>query len=877
MKIDLHVHSKYSKRPSEWILQKLGCPESFTDPLHLYRIAKSRGMSAVTITDHNAIDGCLEIAHLPDTFVSEEVTTYFPEDRCKLHVLVFDIDEKKHQEIQSIRENVFDLTAYLRDNGITHVLAHPLFSVNHKLTPDHFEKCLLLFKNFEISGARNEEQNRCLELILSTLTQETIEQLADKHNLVPAFASHWKKNLTGGSDDHSSLTIARRYTEIEGPTAVRGFLRELENHKAVVAGLGCCPKTLAHNVYSIAYQFYQHKFDLGRRASSDIIFKFLDRFLRVDQNREPSLLARLNFFWNHGRKTKPSETGNRSVLNLLREETHRLIWDDPQLSAIFKNGNGDNQNLDQKWFQFVNKISNKVLLPFTDHVIDSLAGAQFLNVFHSLGSAGALYSVLAPYFVAFSIYSEDRNFGKQVLQRFVSKKGECPLAGTEIKVAQFTDTFYEVNGVTRTLRRQIEAARRMNKNYTVIACDSGNHANGPGVKNFNPIGVYELSVYPEQKLLYPPFLEMLDYCYEKKFTHIHSASPGPAGLAALAIARILKLPIVGTYHTALPQYAEYLTEDGAVAEVLWSYVRWYYDQMDVVYAHSKSTAAELADKGISPHKIRIVPRGVDIEMFHPSKRNVNPDKLCAGPGTQKLLYVGRVSKEKNLQILVNVFRLLVQSRQNVTLVIVGDGPYRKEMEQALNGTPSVFMGYMEGEALAEVYASCDLFVFPSTTDTFGNVVLEAQASGLPVIVTDCGGPRENILPGKTGLIVEGNSEKSLLEAIRSLLSDTERLKGMGNAAHEYAKKRSFDRAFRECWELYAQVPGYSGNDGNGTGSAREVGRKSGFFEEMLWQADHRFDEPDGAGIRTKPPAVSAQAEHEIHNWMGLAANEFRSP
>ncbi len=226
MKIDLHVHSKYSKRPSEWILKKLGCPESFTDPLHLYRIAKKRGMSAVTITDHNAIDGCLEIAHLPDTFISEEVTTYFPEDGCKLHVLAYDVDEQEHQEIQKIRENVFDLIAYLTENKITHVLAHPLFSINHKLTPEHFEKCLLLFKNFEISGARNEEQNRCLELILSTLTKETIERLADKHNLTPSFAFPWVKNLTGGSDDHSSLTIARRYTEIEGPMTVRGFLRE---------------------------------------------------------------------------------------------------------------------------------------------------------------------------------------------------------------------------------------------------------------------------------------------------------------------------------------------------------------------------------------------------------------------------------------------------------------------------------------------------------------------------------------------------------------------------------------------------------------------------------------------------------------------------
>ena len=179
---------------------------------------------------------------------------------------------------------------------------------------------------------------------------------------------------------------------------------------------------------------------------------------------------------------------------------------------------------------------------------------------------------------------------------------------------------------------------------------------------------------------------------------------------------------------------------------------------------------------------------------------------CSSKEAVKLLYVGRVSKEKNLEILVKVFRSLVQSGEKVNLFIVGDGPYREEMEQALTETPTIFMGYVEGEALAEVYASCDLFVFPSTTDTFGNVVLEAQASGLPVIVTDCGGPQENIIPGKTGLIVEGNSEKSLLDGIQTLLSDPRRLKEMGKAARGYAESRSFDIAFNKAWDLYTETP-----------------------------------------------------------------------
>ena len=243
-------------------------------------------------------------------------------------------------------------------------------------------------------------------------------------------------------------------------------------------------------------------------------------------------------------------------------------------AEIFKNGHGRQEKLDEQWFRFVNKVSNKVLGQFSDHVMDSLAGAHFLNLFHALGSAGALYSLLAPYFVSFSIYAEDRRFSNTVLNRFLQKKPKSSKRSNDTKIAHFTDTFYEINGVAGTLKRQLKASRRTGNDYTVITCDPADHGSDRGVKNFSPIGVYEISVYPEQKLYYPPFLEMLDYCYEQGFTHIHSATPGPLGLAALGVARILKLPLVGTYHTALPQYAQYLTDDASIADITWKYVLW---------------------------------------------------------------------------------------------------------------------------------------------------------------------------------------------------------------------------------------------------------------------------------------------------------------
>ena len=197
MKIDMHLHSKLSKRPSQWVLQKIGCPESFTDPEQLYRITRKAGMSAMTLTDHNTIDGCLDIAHLPNTFISEEVTSYFPDDGCKAHVLVYDIDETIHQDIQELRENIYHLVSYLNEKGIAHALAHPLFSINDRLTLERFEQFLLLFRTFELNGARDEAQNILIRLIMENLSRETLEHLMDKHGIEPPRDRFWGKKPGG--------------------------------------------------------------------------------------------------------------------------------------------------------------------------------------------------------------------------------------------------------------------------------------------------------------------------------------------------------------------------------------------------------------------------------------------------------------------------------------------------------------------------------------------------------------------------------------------------------------------------------------------------------------------------------------------------------
>ncbi len=171
-----------------------------------------------------------------------------------------------------------------------------------------------------------------------------------------------------------------------------------------------------------------------------------------------------------------------------------------------------------------------------------------------------------------------------------------------------------------------------------------------------------------------------------------------------------------------------------------------------------------------------------------------------------LLYVGRISKEKNLDLLAEAYRTLRASMDQAHLVVVGDGPYLADMHQTLEGLPCTFTGVLKGDDLVAAYASSDVFVFPSTTDTFGNVVLEAQACGLPVIVSDQGGPCENMLPGKTGLMVAASDSDGLVAAMRTLVVDSNRRRVMGQAARRYMEERSFDAAFRKMWDLYRSLP-----------------------------------------------------------------------
>jgi len=320
------------------------------------------------------------------------------------------------------------------------------------------------------------------------------------------------------------------------------------------------------------------------------------------------------------------------------------------------------------------------------------------------------------------------------------------------------------------------------------------------IKNFRPIGEFELPEYELQKLSFPPILQILDYIQRERFTEIIISTPGPIGLTALLAAKMLNLQTSGIYHTDFPQYIRILTEDSFLESVAWNYMHWFYGQLDTVFVNSEEYREGWIKRGLDPTKLKIFPRGLDTEFFRPARRDpIFFEKFGAPNGQVRLLYVGRVSREKDLDVLANAYRRLREEKLPVQLYLVGDGPYSQALSKNL--PEACFTGYLRGEQLAAAYASADIFVFPSTTDTFGNVIIEAQASGVPVVVSDSGGPKELVEDNANGLVTKSHDVEDFTRAIRTLVCDPVLRRCMGERARESVVNRTWPSAFRKFWEM----------------------------------------------------------------------------
>jgi len=297
---------------------------------------------------------------------------------------------------------------------------------------------------------------------------------------------------------------------------------------------------------------------------------------------------------------------------------------------------------------------------------------------------------------------------------------------------------------------------------------------------------FAFPLYPEVRLV-PPVLSVEQHLTAFRPDLIYLANPVLLGLIGLRHASELRLPLVASYQTDIPGYAT-LYGLRLFRDPLWLYFRWLMNRADLTVCPSGYTKRQLETHGFK--RVKVMGHGVDTERFNPRYySDAWRQRLSDGhPDAPLLLYVGRLAPEKR----VHWLRSLLVAIPGVRLAIVGDGPARPELEETFRGTPTVFTGYLRGNDLSSAYASADIFTFPSTSETFGLVVLEAMASGLPVIAPDAGGQVDFVTNGRNGFLFGPDSREEMISLTRWLVEQPAYRRQLGAGALAYAQTQSWE-------------------------------------------------------------------------------------
>jgi glycosyltransferase involved in cell wall biosynthesis len=373
-----------------------------------------------------------------------------------------------------------------------------------------------------------------------------------------------------------------------------------------------------------------------------------------------------------------------------------------------------------------------------------------------------------------------------------------------MRVAIFTDNdFGKINGVTTTLTAVLRWRPADLDLRVYTAADAG--VERPDYLALRSFGI-GIPFYAEMKMYIPRLFTFLKRARADGIQLVHYTTPGPVGLAAMYVAAKLQVPMVGSFHTQLSEYTALLSGSERLGHLMREYQRWPYGKCERILVPSAATRELLIAAKIRADKIRLWTRGVDTECFTPAKRSAAMrDRWGVSEARPALIYVGRLSREKGLELVPSIARTLREAGVDHRLVFVGDGPMRAALQQAC--PDAIFTGALAHAEVATAMASADLFIFPSRTDTLGNVVLEAQACGLPVLVSDAGGPRENILEGESGFVCAERGALDMPVRALQLASDRSQRVAMGNAARAYALSRGWTSAMAPLYDAYREVGG----------------------------------------------------------------------
>lgn len=369
----------------------------------------------------------------------------------------------------------------------------------------------------------------------------------------------------------------------------------------------------------------------------------------------------------------------------------------------------------------------------------------------------------------------------------------------KIRVAYFAGSMKPgLDGVTRVLFRLIDWLNENDVENIFISSEIPTR--NEQMTNYHEVPSIPVPFYKEYKFAYPGYKKFESKLKEFRPDIIHINSPCSLGLAAIKYGEKNNIPVVATYHTHFPSYAKYYNIQ-QLEFISWNYLRKLYNRCDRVFVPSTSIMEEIRSKGINTTEY--LPHGIDLNLFSQKFKSTDWKRSLNIEDKKVLLFVGRLVWEKDLRTLAEIYDILTSLRDDLAFVLVGDGPIGKDLKRIMPN--AYFLGYKSGEELSTIFASSDLFVFPSTTETFGNVVLEAMASGLVPICSDAGGASSSIKHNHNGLICKAKDSIDFSKKILSLINNDHELNRISENCVEYASKQSWENIFSQQYQNYLEI------------------------------------------------------------------------
>jgi glycosyltransferase involved in cell wall biosynthesis/predicted metal-dependent phosphoesterase TrpH len=743
-RVDMHCHSTASQLSKLGVQRALGLPECATEPQEVYALAKARGMDFVTVTDHDTILGALEIAHLPDVFVSEELTTWFRGEPQAVHVLCYGITPDDHDRLQAHAHDVELVAEYLHANEIACALAHPFYAVEAPLTPRHRRRLAQLFGVWEVRNG-----SRAAELNLPAATY---------------VETHGGTGI-GGSDDHAGVDIGRTWTETPRAATPEGFLAHVRAGRADARGDQGSAAKWAHAAMGLATRALGRG-EEGAGADPRVVLTIVERVMREGDARRGATGADL----------EPDDA--RALLRGWLAAVE-LDVDEQELLALLQDRSFSHAALERR----ARRCHERKLRAAVDLVADTAErggdpGPALLGIFDACMAA-------IPYAPAAAFLGREK-------AKLARRDGD------PLRVALVADGVGGMHGVTHTLD-EIRARGVPGFDVEVIGTDASVD------RRLSAVAEVDIPFYAGLKVGVPSLPAVVDALADGRYDLVHLCSPGPAGIAAALVARIMDLPIVGSYHTELAAYTRVRAADPRLEVGMRLALGAFYGQAGVVLSPSPASDQVLAELGIAAERIGRWDRGVDVERFSPARR-----EATLLPGELSVLYAGRLTREKGADLLADAFLAARARDPRLHLCLAGGGPEEGMLRERL-GEHATFLGWLEGDELARAYASADMFLFASRTDTFGQVLLEAQASGLPLVAVGEGGPRSIVTDGVDGLL-RGADPEALAGGLLELAGSARRRARLAAGGRASVQARTWDRALGRLADGYrrALAPGVAG-------------------------------------------------------------------